>query len=59
LFESGQTIASKIAGSIAETGTPEELGSLAALGLALFLITLGLSLAVRYITRRSVVGASS
>lgn len=59
LFQSGQTIASKIAGSIAETGTPEELGSLAALGLALFLITLGLSLAVRFITRRSVVGANS
>ena len=55
LFLPGQTIASKIANTFGEASGPIQYAALAALGLCLYLVSLGLSIAVRLIARRSVV----
>jgi phosphate transport system permease protein len=57
LFLPGQTIASKIANTFGEASGPIQYAALAALGLCLYLVSLGLSIAVRMIARRSVVSA--
>jgi phosphate transport system permease protein len=52
LFQPGQTVASKIASNIAEASGEIAIGSMAALGLSLFLLTTMISLAVRVLIRR-------
>lgn len=52
LFQPGQTVASKIASNIAEASGEVAIGSMAALGLSLFLLTTIISLAVRVLIRR-------
>lgn len=52
LFQPGQTVASKIASNIAEASGELQVGSIAALGLSLFLLTTIISLLVRVLIRR-------
>jgi phosphate transport system permease protein len=52
LFQPGQTVASKIASNIAEASGEIAIGSMAALGLSLFLLTTIISLGVRVLIRR-------
>lgn len=54
LFLPGQTIASKIANTFGEASGPVQYAALAALGLSLYLVSLTLSIAVRFIARRGV-----
>lgn len=52
LFLPGQTLASKIANNIGEASGPVQLASLVSLALALFLLSLTISLVVRLSLRR-------
>lgn len=52
LFQPGQTVASKIASNLPEASGEIAIGSMAALGLSLFLLTTIISLAVRVLIRR-------
>ncbi|MEY4388530.1 MAG: phosphate transporter permease subunit PstC [Chloroflexota bacterium] len=57
LFQSGSSVAAKIAGNIGEADLAVERGALAGLGLALFAVTFVLSLCVRVLIRRANGGA--
>jgi len=52
LFLPGNSVAAKIASNVGEAGTEIQLSALVALGLALFLLSFLISLAVRISLRR-------